>query len=79
VDKHKENNFLIEAIEELYADIGKISGYTKEEADALCLYILMTQEIFDKCLKTAAETRDFETEDYLYKTFPDFLKTENSG
>lgn len=66
--------FSREALEHLYTDIRKISGYTKEEADALCLYIQMTQEIFDKCLKTAAETRDFETEDYLYKTFPEFSK-----
>lgn len=73
MDKPNKTNFTEEAVERLYIDIKKFSIYGKKEQKAICGYIPMTQEIFDKCYRFAAALYDDETIEYLLLTFPEFI------
>ena len=53
MDKKYEEEFSEEVIKRLYIDVKKFSLYTDEGQAALCGYIPMTKEIFEKCRNLA--------------------------
>ena len=69
-----ENNFDYSGFMGLFYHYENLSSYTGEERNAMQNIILMTKEIFDKCIETAFSIFDFENIKYLKEKYPEFAE-----
>ncbi len=74
MDKSTETNSPEKVPENLCADYKKFLFFGEEESAAICGYIPMTQEIFDRCFRIAAACWDSESIRYIFKKFPEFAE-----
>ena len=72
----EKSKFSEEALKKLYISTEKLSCFTKEELDAICCYIPMTEKIFDSCLAKAILINNYEVVEYLESVFPEFAILE---
>ncbi|MBE6892963.1 MAG: hypothetical protein E7482_02990 [Ruminococcaceae bacterium] len=58
----------------LFYHAANLSKYSEEEFNALFQHAQMSQEIFDRCIKTAISIFDFENIKYLKEKYPEFAE-----
>ncbi len=67
-----DDGFCAMGFDGLFYHASNLDKYSNEEFDAACGTIKMTEEIFEKNIKTAISIFDFEYLKYLVRKFPDF-------